>query len=176
MLRLLPRGMLGAILIVGGAIGLFHNSHEYYLASTCRSWPTTPGKIFDSGVERQRSRRSTYFSPWVRYWYAPGGVKYEGSRIQFAADLSSPSYEEAASRIESYPRGVNVPVSYDPRNPATSVLVAGVGDNWFGEELLSVLMLALGVFLSRDWLRRLARFIGRINESSIGPPNSALKA
>lgn len=128
---------LGIFLLVAGGGFLFWGLSARRKAdaweAAARSWPVAPGvviavqvvKRFMEGAgiatARIQDRGRHYYEPVVQYRYTVGETQYEGSRLRFGwLTCSSPG---AAERIlAAYPVGRQLPVRFDPGNPATSVL------------------------------------------------------
>lgn len=93
------------------------------------SFPKTEATILESRVEEYRysSGRSTQkgYRPALRYQYVANGKSHTGSQYRFdGQDIRSQLYSQSV--VDSMPVGSKVQVSYDPTNPATSVLSSGL--------------------------------------------------
>ncbi len=114
----LVSGLFGLILV-----GMADVSN--YRAKRSQRWPVTGGIVYQSDVEKHTQvdpevLPSTPFEPVVQYRYTVDGRHYSGKRIFFGTVSTSLS---AAREITShYLPGMGIPVYYNPRNPAQSVL------------------------------------------------------
>jgi hypothetical protein len=92
-------------------------------ARACASgaWPTVPGKVEWSRIERTPRGHTTYFRLVIDYRYEVGGRDYEGDTVQFG-----PPRVTGQGLIErladKYTAGAQVTVHYDPDDPRNAVL------------------------------------------------------
>ena len=97
-----------------------------YEAIDSRTWPSAQGRITNSGVEVDRSKRNN-FAPKVSYTYVADSRNRTGTDIwltNYAADQAF-----AEDIIASYPVGAAVKVFFNPVDPGRAVL--RTGPNWF---------------------------------------------
>ena len=102
-------------------------------AKASTAWPTVQGTVTSSEVNREsktrrtngRSRRSTTYSAEVSYTYQVEGAEYSANRVSFG-EYSSSNASHAQSIVSRFPAGKEVPVHYNPEDPSTAVLEAGV--------------------------------------------------
>lgn len=118
-------------------------------ASATLQWPVTKGKIVSSQIEEKqvyrRKRLRQVFEPQLEYSYQVDGRDHVGTRIDYFEDHDYENQEAAVAMGDKYPVGKEVNVSYDPQDPASSVLEPGVtGSN----ATLSWVMIGLGGFLT----------------------------
>lgn len=106
-------------------------------AYASESWPTTTGEIVESRVDRRRSSggsnrsSSTTYHAEIGYTYTVDGTTYDGDRVNFG-EYGSSNSSHARSVVRRYPVGQSVEVRYDPADPATSCLEAGMSlSTWF---------------------------------------------
>jgi Protein of unknown function (DUF3592) len=97
-----------------------------FVALRTARWPTTPGRIVSSGVERyidtDADGRRTMYRATVVYAYEVNGLEYRGDRVTSGGVMSA-SFPGAARRAAAkYPVGREVMVHYNPREPGDSVL------------------------------------------------------
>jgi len=110
--------MLGPIFVIVG-LGMF----VIWLllrkkANAANAWPSTPGKIVASQIQRSRDTDGEYAEVLVvAYDYNVGGA-LRGTRVSFSGSGSGSSKQKLAR----YPAGKEVEVFYDPKNPSSAVL------------------------------------------------------
>lgn len=98
-------------------------------ARASASWPSAVGRITRSDVVKEmmypgtakRGTKVAVFTPVVEFAYSVGGQRYSSQQVQFGAIVKG---EEAAARarLADYPVGRELPVRYDPAQPAIAVL------------------------------------------------------
>jgi hypothetical protein len=90
-----------------------------------QSWPTTEGKIIESGVReihgRQRGATQMTYWPFVRYEYNVGGTRYEADVIQFGMS-EQPTMMKADAFVFERPVGKVCTVHYNPDDPKVATL------------------------------------------------------
>lgn len=97
-------------------------------------WPTTPGRVIQSGVHRFQMRRdrakrtargvtrvTTAFMPVVEYEYRVGGEELRSRSIWADTEVSG-SQAYAQSIADRYPVGREVTVLYDPAKPTRAAI------------------------------------------------------
>lgn len=100
------------------------------LALASRGWPSAPGEVVSSEVERNfetgpdRSDLPTYHARVV-YRYCVDGRWYTGSRVWFG-EYGSAIGGLAARVAARYPVGARVAVHYHPDRPGLAVLEPGL--------------------------------------------------
>jgi hypothetical protein len=100
-------------------------------------WPTAPGTVLSSEVERNKPLfgKDYQYAPKVRYAFEVAGKRYEGDMIQFGMGNLIYSYQ-ADEVVKPYPVGAAVTVHYDPADPKNAVLEtsakSGAGRYWGG--------------------------------------------
>lgn len=102
------------------------------VARIAADWPSVPGEVAESGVEKFKMRDSmgnlwyrpwrTVFRPRVVYAYTVDDIAYTNERIAFGANLTSSLPRLINAPARRYPPGSVVKVFYDPANPAHAVL------------------------------------------------------
>jgi hypothetical protein len=113
----LALGAIGAVLIVFGFISA-------RTPGKSKDWPTTPGQILASTINYRRgSRGSRSPYPVVVYLYQVEGRQYQSQRIYFGGEVGGSAM---TGIIKKYPVGAEVPVYYNPQNPADAVLERSV--------------------------------------------------
>jgi hypothetical protein len=88
-------------------------------------WPTTTALILDSKMNEDQGRNAmggvnVSYLITASYEYTVSGKKYQGDRVTFGRPAFN--FISASSISEQFAVGKQVPVSYDPANPAESVL------------------------------------------------------
>lgn len=129
-----------------GMVALSTGFLSVWAAARTRRWPRVPGTVLSSRVELKLGpppREATLFTPCVTYRYTVEGTELRGSRIAFEeveSELRSAA-EELTSRYEV---GSTVQVSYDPRDPSSSMLQPGVSGAWVLAPTVGISLLMLG--------------------------------
>ncbi|MFN8598094.1 MAG: DUF3592 domain-containing protein [Anaerolineae bacterium] len=83
-------------------------------------WPTTAGQILVSTIQyRRKSGGGHSLYPVVLYTYQVKGQSYQSQRIYFGTLLGGSALTGISQK---YPVGAQVPVYYNPENPAEAVL------------------------------------------------------
>ena len=126
--------MLGYIIaIVIGCVILFLFGRDIIRGLSSRNWPTTEGKITQSGVDMSQSTDDegeikTSYGASIQYTYSVSWQELVGSRRTFT-NVRTNSSRRAEQIVERYPQGSSVTVYYTEEDPSLSVLEPGVG--WF---------------------------------------------
>lgn len=116
--------IVGALVFFSGVGGLFRSNAS-------KSWPTTQGTVVSSGVRVPKSSSKSLYTPVVRYEYHVDGHKHTSARVSFG-DASTSHSSDAQKVVARYPAGSSITVHYSPKDPASSVLEAGItGANYF---------------------------------------------
>lgn len=110
-------------------------------------WASAPGEIARSYMQTGYWKSIEGFIPTVQYKYRVGQRDYWGDRIDFHMSDSMYARNYALSWLARYPTGKVVSVYYDPKEPASSVLVPGLQSEQRGLVWLGVAMMAVGVML-----------------------------
>lgn len=119
-----------------GRIALTHASEE---------WPTHPGVVVSSWLDRQGEP-----TPRVTYRWTADGVTRESSQLGFDVFDEPGGRGRAKTRVERYPVGAAVTVFVDPADPARAVLEPGDVSPFRMPILFGALFSAGGAFLG--WL------------------------
>ena len=91
-----------------------------YLGS--RSWVTADGEVVSSRlISSTDSDGDTTHRPQVDYFFYVGDERWTGNRLYFGDDISS-SGGGAQKKVDEYPPGRAIKVSYDPDDPTESVV------------------------------------------------------
>jgi hypothetical protein len=127
--------MMGFVLLMVGAIFLiiapfsawyiYTGRKGLSLAKASQAWPTTEGKILESGVRditrRSRNTTNTTYWPFVRYEYTVSGNRYEADVIQFGMSEQA-TLMKADAFVFERPVGKICTVHYNPDDPKTATL------------------------------------------------------
>ncbi len=109
----LTLGAIGVVLLVAGFLAARSRGKS-------KDWPTATGQILASTINYRRDShgsRSAY--PLVMYAYQVEGTQYQSQRIHFGGEVGGSAMTGIVKR---YPVGAQVPVYYNPQNPADAVL------------------------------------------------------
>ncbi|NPC69526.1 DUF3592 domain-containing protein [Corallococcus exiguus] len=120
---------------VGTVFGLFFGYLAWRLYLTEQALlarPTVPGRMLAISVELGVKKSSEYWFVKPRYAYEVKGQSYVGDTLSNSPPreyrLWSPQPgPELTQYLARYPVGATVPVHYDPRSPARSVLEVNTG-------------------------------------------------
>ncbi len=139
--------MLGGIIAICiGAFALYALKGTREQRAEMRSWPSAQGQITERSLEHRTGAQGAgwVYTPAFRYTYAVDGVEYDGDTRKLAWK-SGFSRRRAKRKLREVPD--DVPVLYDPADPATSALQPpGHGDLWFWGAF-GVALIALGIYL-----------------------------
>lgn len=112
-------------ILVGGGI-LYAGVTNLRRAAASKDWPTAPGKVVVSELDRRRSDKgSSTYSATVVYDYKVDGTDYSANRVSFGSGSSS-NPASARTVLNKYKVGTAVSVHYAPKDPALAVLEPGV--------------------------------------------------
>ena len=117
--------LLGGAFCMPGVVCLAIAAWLFTEDYAVRRWPRTPGTMTVARNETRSVRDQesagyatvTLYSPFVRYAYAVGGRRYEGTRLRRTPESSNVPFD-----LDRYAPGSSVPVAYDPADPSQSVL------------------------------------------------------
>lgn len=121
-----------AALLIGGGILLWSDRTEALVAASA-AWPGADGTVVHSQLVRREVRSSAggvsrteyVYGADVRYAYEVGGRRHESDVYVLGVSNDFRHRRSAEQRVGAHPAGSVVRVSYDPRDPARSTLVAG---------------------------------------------------
>ena len=125
---LLVLGLLSAISFGFIGWGVF----SILKANETKSWPLVKGIVITSKIEsefrssgtgRRRRSRKVYL-PRVYYQYGVNKTTYTSEQIS-VGEYVKLNELDASEFIRSYPKGSNVDVYYNPRNPQDALLLPG---------------------------------------------------
>lgn len=116
---------LAIIYIVFGLAVVFIGTRDASRGKQSESWPTTEGVITSASIRQRVVRATTKYIPEVSYTYTVEDTRHSGSRIQFGSPSSR--FRNSAERVlDRFRPGSTVPVSYNSKDHAESVLKPGV--------------------------------------------------
>ena len=117
-------------------------------------WPVVPGTVVSSETTRDvstyRRKTSVTFDTKTTIRYIVKERDYNTDQFRFGQLLGSSDKSDAVLQRHRYPAGKEVPVSYDPANPATAVMKPGLHAEAFwlqGAGLAFLLPAVLCMFL-----------------------------
>ena len=110
------------------------------------SWPTTHGTIISNrivGVKINDWLGGSYaqFNVYIRYDYTVAGVEYSSMAIN---TIDSTGYH--SDFADRYPKGIDVLVYFNPRDPSDAILEPGFVDLPEAFDFFSYLAFGAGVF------------------------------
>jgi hypothetical protein len=113
---------VGLFIALSAAFALWATSRDLMRALASAEWPSVQGTIIVSEVRRKASGGRTWY-PAIEYEYQVERRNHTGSRLRFIAFSASGTYAE--DTVAAFRQGARVPVYYDPKQPAESVLQPG---------------------------------------------------
>jgi uncharacterized protein DUF3592 len=114
-------GTLGAMCFPFAAFYYARMRWNQARAAASRNWPTVPGVVETSKVERRQGRWAAFYKLALGYRYEVDGRRYAGDTVQFGPARVT-AWELIESLADKYPAGAQVTVHYDPDDPGSSVL------------------------------------------------------
>lgn len=138
---------LGLLFVaIGAGVGFYIGKPILDNARASESWPTAPGRITESELERYRDDGKTMYTALVVYEYSVGNQQWEGDSVWFG-QYSSSSRSEINRTVTQYPVGRTVDVYYQPDDPANSVLQPGATTSSYIVFSIGMVFLAIGSLL-----------------------------
>lgn len=134
-------------------------------------WLPTPGKIVSARVVARtvasisndsstRGASETRNFPEIAFDYEVNGKKFHGTRYSIRENLGNFEIPETMAR---YPKGANVTVFYDPKNPANAVIERTMPDGAFSFMIYLSAGLIIGtialILIVSDGLRALTPYL-----------------
>ncbi len=143
----------GAGLSYAGWLGLAR-------ARASTGWPTAPGTVVASSVERRESRGSnginvTYHAG-IHYEFQVDGATFNGDRVAYG-DYGSSSPSHARGIVNRYPKGRAVTVHYKPGSPEECLLEPGVKGQTLVLPGIGLIFLLAGLFMAVAFPRSMRR-------------------
>lgn len=133
--------------LVVGLFCLYGGFKEFIAARQSTDWPTAPGVISTSEVERKQSTsrksKSITFRAHVVYAYEVGGKTMSSQRVAYG-DYGSSDPSHAQEIISRFPANSQVTVYYHPHDPAQSVLEPGVAAQTFFQPAFGLVFASAG--------------------------------
>jgi hypothetical protein len=131
-------------LLLFGAVGLAaYYGYGHWRVRESRSWGSTTGRVLESGAAWETVEESNrMFLARVIYEYQVNDRPYRNGRIFLQPNTNS----DATATAARFPAGAQVPVYYNPADPAQSVLVRNAPSTQLYIGLI-VLLLALAVMM-----------------------------
>jgi len=123
--------VLGIVVACFAAVVL-HYARKVRLGRSSARWPYVMGQITDCTLDRflrnYRGVPTPGYTLSVRYTYQVGGKHYSGNRVSFT-ELRIADDEDLYDYFRyHYGADEAIPVFYNPRNPALSVLRPGTSE------------------------------------------------
>lgn len=139
--------LIGAVMTFFGARGLIR-------AHASKGWPTAPGKIMTSSVERHRSssssgsgksgKSSTSYHIRIKYAFEVDGNPFTGTRVGYGDSIGRESSSYANKVVRRFPKGKKVTVYHLPGNPAECLLEPGIKSHAFILPGIGLLLFFIG--------------------------------
>jgi hypothetical protein len=134
-----------------------------YCQIRAQNYATTTGVVTHSEVERHAGGKNTTYSPNIKYTYTVAGKAYSGDRYRFGTGSSNDS--SARRIVDEHPVGKQVPVYYNPDDPAEALLQPGLdGSDLF----LAMFLLPFNLVMLAIWSMLAATAWGRLVGSPAG--------
>jgi hypothetical protein len=140
--------LVAALMFGGGAgcvgVGIWRG----FRTRLAQRWPQVRGEIIVARVAEYAGRNGYTYEPSVRYRYEVNGRIYDSDRIRFASTLDLPNSHSSAERVlQSYQRGSQVPVHYNPADPSDAVLYVEQSSDAPLFAVGGLLLFVLGLFV-----------------------------
>lgn len=117
--------LISIAFVLVGAWMLYRAFGPRLKAKAASAWPSTTAQILETGTREDHMRTATgnvslAFIPTVKYTYTVESKSYDGDRITY----SNVGFDfiTASSVCDQFKPGTQTQVSYNPANPAESVL------------------------------------------------------
>lgn len=143
-------GIVIFVIISGlGFLALLRAMRARQKSKLAQTWPTTEGTILESALKEEPARNAIgninlAYVLQVQYEYVVSGKTYQGDRVSFGTPAFN--YITGSNLLENYEEGTKTSVSYNPENPAESVLApkTTVG---MPSPVLGIFLIAAGVIV-----------------------------
>lgn len=135
---------LRGLILLGIAVFVFTVvQRNFRTAAASRTWPTADGIIVrcEEVTRSPRPGRSPKRTVEVEYTYRLAEVEYRSDQVT-AGNIGGSS----AYLLRKYPRGTQVPVRYNPDDPAQAVLEPGVPGGAVWLYSIPVVLAIVGLF------------------------------
>src|SRR5436309_2450806 len=114
-------GIVIAIFLMAASIAVEVNTISTFLvAKEAESWPTAPGKITKSELLTE-FHGSVSYKASIEYEYSINGTQHTSNKVR-TRGISTKHRSDVAQLVEKYRAGQQVPVYYNPSNPAEGYL------------------------------------------------------
>ncbi len=170
------RGMFIAIPMFIGLVGLLFfvwGTNDWISGSASSGWPKATGSVTSSEVvsttQHRNGHSETVYLPSINYTYSVNGVELRGDKISFRTRFEGETLAQIT--VARYPIGSNVAVSYDPDDPATSVLEPGADrTNWIPIGFGGFVAVSCAIFTLKSLrtLRRMTTAIEPVDPTKAG--------
>ena len=154
-----PPRYMGILGILAGLSFFFFLTGELRSILECKNWPTVPGIIISSEVDKiDRMETNTLpdrkgmvsrfvYLPAVAYNYTVKGKKYRSSKVFLWMDAEDFHKPKTAQKIvDRYPKGKEVTVYYKPDNIGEAVLETNIRFTHVVFPGIGILFILLGVW------------------------------
>ncbi len=154
--------MFASVLMSAGLICLLAGAIGAWQGYVTQSWPTTEATLVTNALETTTETQTIPMTDRLRggiqekvevetlalaYRYSVDGVTYEGHKLE-PWDYGLPGKAKERAIASLGPGGVH-PVSYDPRDPRRSYLVAGPSTASINLLLLGGVLISIGFLMGR---------------------------
>lgn len=151
---------IALIPLFGGIVFLICGLLEVREAFASRHWPEVSGIISESIVIEKKpigkAKRSAH-TPRIIYHYIVDGRRYSSERIIWGdtefGTIDKPSYSRALEWVRKFPKGKEVTVAVNPKDPQQSVLVKGLHQVSFFKVYTGLALLVLYLVSAHPFFR-----------------------
>jgi heme/copper-type cytochrome/quinol oxidase subunit 2 len=115
--------LLITVVFFGIGVLLFFIAHnKRKKAKAAQTWPSVPGQVVESRIEQFQKQDEN--DKWYTAWRPQIVYNYAVSSRPFQGNLTSSGYsrQQAEQTVARYPVGCQMPVFYNPLNPAEAML------------------------------------------------------
>lgn len=122
------------------------------------AWPSTTGRVVEAKREETASGSRDHGGRWrlaLTYEYTVNGQRHEGHRVAFGDRIfpGRSRQAEVDELVARYPRGQEVTVHYDPRDPSRCALQTGTASNPYHMLLVVAgLLFVGGIAVVQGWV------------------------
>jgi len=150
---LLCGGFFFLVTLAGGIGLIFFSKRSKKKAGLSQAWPSVPGTITRSEVQRNSSSdedggTSYFYTPAVEYTYSAGGQDYTGKRISFGGTAGHSSPAKSQAVLANYPLNSTVLVFYDPAKPGDAVLERAAGGGTKAAMIIGIILIVISVMIA----------------------------
>ena len=112
-------GAVAVVCIIVGIVMILTSLNDYVNAYATSKWPTIGGTIVNSGIRISKDKGTAY-CPMISWTYHIQGAIYTSSNDPFCSSLA-----QAQAKVNQFPAGARVTISYSPRDPSISTIEPG---------------------------------------------------